>query len=67
MPAVNNTENIAGVSIGSSVAHPTFGEGVVLGLEGAGDASRVTVQFRNSGIKRLMLKYAALQTLNNCE
>ncbi len=63
MPAKNIPENISGVSIGSSVAHPSFGEGVVLGLEGAGDAIRITVQFRNSGIKRLMLKYAALQAI----
>jgi DNA helicase-2/ATP-dependent DNA helicase PcrA len=52
-----------GVGIGDQVAHPTFGDGVVLGLEGAGDAQRITVQFRRSGVKRLMLKYAALQAL----
>ncbi len=50
-----------GVGIGGNVRHPSFGEGVVMGLEGSGDAIRVTVQFRNAGIKRLMLKYAALQ------
>jgi len=49
--------------IGSSVTHPTFGEGVILGLEGGGDAVRVTVQFRNVGIKRLMLKYASLEVV----
>jgi len=52
-----------GYDIGSSVMHPTFGEGVILGLEGGGDAVRVTVQFRNVGIKRLMLKYASLAPL----
>jgi DNA helicase-2/ATP-dependent DNA helicase PcrA len=62
-PAANSTEDIAGVSIGGHVAHPTFGEGVVLALEGAGNATRVTVQFRDSGVKRLMLKYAALQAV----
>jgi DNA helicase-2/ATP-dependent DNA helicase PcrA len=62
MPTANSTEeDIAGVSVGGHVAHPTFGEGVVLALEGAGNAARVTVQFRDSGVKRLMLKYAALQ------
>lgn len=58
-PAANG----AGVDIGGNVRHPTFGEGVVLGLEGAGDAVRVTVEFRRSGTKRLMLKYAALQAI----
>ncbi len=56
-----NMNNEAGINIGSSVSHPSFGEGVILALEGAGDAARVTVQFRRSGTKRLMLKYAALQ------
>ena len=50
-----------GVNIGANVMHPSFGEGVVLALEGAGDAARITVQFRRAGTKRLMLKYAALQ------
>jgi len=52
-----------GLNIGSNVRHPTFGEGVVLGVEGNGDAMRVTVQFRVAGVKRLMLKYAALQLI----
>jgi len=58
---VSHHQPSEGVNIGSQVSHPTFGEGVVLGLEGAGDAMRITVQFRQAGIKRLMLKYAALQ------
>ncbi|MDX8405806.1 MAG: UvrD-helicase domain-containing protein [Mariprofundus sp.] len=57
----NNSDN--GMGIGSNVCHPSFGEGVVLDFEGAGDAIRVTVQFRKAGIKRLMLKYAALQAI----
>ncbi|MDQ6970071.1 MAG: UvrD-helicase domain-containing protein [Mariprofundus sp.] len=59
----NQSSNVGGfnIGIGSNVAHPSFGEGVVLALEGAGDAARVTIQFRRSGTKRLMLKYAALQ------
>ncbi len=52
---------VAGVGIGGNVCHPSFGEGVVMEMEGSGDAIRVTVQFRHAGIKRLMLKYAALQ------
>ncbi len=54
---------IGGVRIGARVRHPSFGEGVVLSMEGNGDAARVTVQFSRAGIKRLMLKYAALQTI----
>jgi DNA helicase-2/ATP-dependent DNA helicase PcrA len=61
-----STSSAAGESaydIGSDVLHPTFGEGVILGLEGGGDAIRVTVQFRNVGVKRLMLKYASLEVI----
>ncbi|PJA33258.1 MAG: DNA helicase II [Zetaproteobacteria bacterium CG_4_9_14_3_um_filter_53_7] len=52
-----------GIAPGAQVCHPTFGEGVVLGMEGSGDAVRVTVQFRQAGTKQLMLKYAALQVV----
>lgn len=65
LPVANSNEDDAGINLGDLVAHPSFGEGIVLELEGAGDAIRVTVQFRNSGIKRLMLKYAALQILHS--
>ena len=53
----------SGLQLGAAVTHPSFGDGVVLAVEGAGDATRITVQFRRAGTKRLMLKYAALQLL----
>ncbi|RMG90751.1 MAG: DNA helicase II [Zetaproteobacteria bacterium] len=53
-----------GLDVGQSVRHPTFGEGIVLGVEGSGEATRITVQFRIAGVKRLMLKYAALEPLS---
>jgi len=65
MPAVElqPQEHDAGIQVGVDVGHPTFGEGVVLAMEGVGDARRITVQFRKAGLKRLMLKYAALELL----
>ncbi|MES0371548.1 MAG: UvrD-helicase domain-containing protein [Mariprofundaceae bacterium] len=53
----------SGIYIGAGVRHPTFGEGVVLEMEGSGDAIRISIQFRGTGIKRLMLKYAALEVI----
>ena len=50
-----------GLSIGQSVTHPKFGEGVVVQAEGHGPRARVQVNFRNSGPKWLMLAYANLQ------
>jgi len=59
-----STENIpihdSGMSVGSAVVHPSFGQGVILSLEGSGDATRVSIEFERVGLKRLMLKYAAL-------
>jgi DNA helicase-2/ATP-dependent DNA helicase PcrA len=63
MPAGIATSVEPGIALGANVRHPTFGEGVILGLDGAGDGARVTVQFRRVGIKRLMLKYAALEPI----
>jgi DNA helicase-2/ATP-dependent DNA helicase PcrA len=63
MPAGIAAAAEPGITLGAGVRHPTFGEGVILGLEGAGDAARVTVQFHRAGIKRLMLKYAALEPI----
>ena len=52
-----------GLYIGAGVRHPTFGDGVVLEMEGGGDATRVSVEFERAGLKRLMLKYAALEMI----
>jgi len=53
----------SGIKVGVSVRHPSFGEGVVLDVEGVGDDTRVSVKFRHAGAKRLMLKYASLEFL----
>jgi len=47
--------------LGQRVAHPTFGEGVVLNAEGQGATARVQVNFEQEGIKWLVLAYANLQ------
>jgi len=62
-PATSSVTHDSGLDIGSSVSHPSFGEGVVLALEGSGDATRISVEFERVGLKRLMLKYAALRLL----
>jgi DNA helicase-2/ATP-dependent DNA helicase PcrA len=46
--------------IGQSVTHPKFGAGVIVSAEGRGAEARVQVNFRNSGLKWLMLEYAKL-------
>jgi DNA helicase-2/ATP-dependent DNA helicase PcrA len=49
----------SGLSIGQSVRHASFGDGVVLQIEGQGAQSKVQVQF-TSGAKWLMLDRAKL-------
>ena len=46
--------------LGQAVRHEKFGEGVVLQTEGEGEQERLQINFRNAGIKWLMLAYAKL-------
>ncbi len=46
--------------VGQNVIHPSFGAGVIVSAEGRGPDARVQVNFRNSGLKWLMLEYAKL-------
>jgi DNA helicase-2/ATP-dependent DNA helicase PcrA len=55
--------NDAGLHLGQRVAHPKFGEGVVLMYEGQGSHARVQVNFANAGAKWLVVAYANLQTV----
>ncbi len=46
--------------IGQAVTHAKFGAGVIVNAEGGGADARVQVNFRDSGLKWLMLEYAKL-------
>ena len=52
-----------GLDLGQRVAHPKFGEGIVLSAEGQGAAARVQVNFEGVGAKWLVLAYANLQAV----
>ncbi len=43
---------------GSIIEHQRFGVGQVLKLEGTGENQKATVQFKNTGTKQLLLKFA---------
>ncbi len=53
----------SGLKLGQSVAHPKFGEGVVLSYEGDGPHARVQVNFDAVGAKWLVVAYANLVTV----
>ena len=64
-PAARKTEAPEhGLSIGVSVVHPKFGQGVVIDCEGQGKGANVQVNFRDHGAKWLAVAYAKLQRLD---
>jgi DNA helicase-2/ATP-dependent DNA helicase PcrA len=48
------------LSIGRSVTHPSFGKGIIRAREGSGEDAKVTVRFKGSIDKKLVVKYANL-------
>ena len=49
---------------GCKIEHQRFGVGVVRKIEGQGENAKATVEFQNSGVKQLLLKYAKYIILN---
>ncbi len=59
-PVVSQRADSNGLSLGQSVFHNKFGEGVVLTLEGSGSDARAHVHFGRHGAKWLLLAVAKL-------
>ncbi|MGH9557271.1 MAG: 3'-5' exonuclease, partial [Terriglobales bacterium] len=59
-PGTLNAPHATQWRVGQSVIHPSFGTGVIVSAEGRGADARVQVNFRESGLKWLMLEYAKL-------
>jgi DNA helicase-2/ATP-dependent DNA helicase PcrA len=52
-----------GLQQGVRVRHPKYGEGMVFRREGDGDDAKITVQFQQHGVKKLVEKFAQLERL----
>jgi DNA helicase-2/ATP-dependent DNA helicase PcrA len=52
-----------GFRSGQRVRHPKYGEGVVFRREGDGDDAKITVQFAQFGVKKLVEKFAQLEKM----
>ena len=52
-----------GLSKGARVRHPKYGDGVVFQREGDGEDAKITVQFQQHGVKKLVEKFAQLEKL----
>ena len=60
---VVNANVLSDIKVGEDVMHPTFGEGVVIDIKGAGEKAEVTIRFRDKGTKILALAWAPLKRL----
>ena len=47
-----------GLKEGNVIEHQRFGVGTVIKVEGTGENTKATVEFKNAGIKQLLLKFA---------
>ena len=54
----NMTDTSDGLSVSDIIEHERFGIGTVLALEGVGDSAKATVEFKDAGTKKLLLKFA---------
>jgi len=58
--SLSSAQEMTGFQLGQRVAHPKFGEGVVLNAEGQGAGARIQVNFEAVGSKWLVVAYANL-------
>jgi DNA helicase II / ATP-dependent DNA helicase PcrA len=51
----------AGVRAGCAITHPKYGRGVVLRREGEGEDAKLTINFPEFGLKKMIEKYAGIK------
>src|SRR6056297_234164 len=61
-PQPANSQEL-GLKVGDDVEHPAFGEGVIIGISGAGEKAEATINFAGVGTKHLSLAWAPLKRL----
>ena len=54
-----------GLVTGARVNHTRFGRGKILNIEGAGNDKKAEIHFDQGGIKKLLLRFAKLEVLDN--
>lgn len=62
-PSVGSTFAIA-VQEGDVIEHERFGIGRILRMEGTGENTKATVEFKHAGAKQLLLKFARFKKVN---
>ncbi|MBB4036018.1 DNA helicase-2/ATP-dependent DNA helicase PcrA [Dysgonomonas hofstadii] len=61
MPKADAGKNSGEVQVGAIIKHERFGIGKVTAVTGDADSRKATVEFENSGIKQLLLKFARFE------
>ncbi|HEY5663873.1 MAG TPA: UvrD-helicase domain-containing protein [Ilumatobacter sp.] len=61
-PQPSNSQDL-GLRVGDDVAHPAFGEGVIIEISGSGEKAEAVVNFPGVGQKHLALAWAPLKKL----
>ena len=57
-PMASVSSNTGDLRVGNIIEHQRFGVGKVLKIEGTGENTKATVEFRHTGVKQLLLKFA---------
>ena len=56
-----DTQEVLSFEPGERIVHPSFGTGTIRGLEGAGRAVKLTIEFDEGGTRKVMPAYAELR------
>jgi DNA helicase-2/ATP-dependent DNA helicase PcrA len=59
----DETQELAQIAPGMRVRHPSWGEGIVDQVEGAGERMKITIRFRGGILKKVLAIYAKLELL----
>ena len=63
-PAASASAGESGLHEGAVIEHQRFGVGRVLKIEGSGENQKATVEFKNTGTKQLLLKFARYKVIS---
>ncbi|MEM6864417.1 MAG: UvrD-helicase domain-containing protein [Bacteroidota bacterium] len=64
-PTVNTNTIDANLAQGTWVNHTRFGKGKILKIEGVGNDKKAEIQFERGDIKKLLLRFAKLEIIEN--
>lgn len=62
-PKPSASSNSGEVQVGAAIKHERFGIGKVTAVTGDPDSRKATVEFENSGVKQLLLKFARFEII----